>query len=143
MQEEKDDLEEKESPEQKASKVDKQYAEQMAFIAQVLGSDTAINPSKVLSGDAVANVVARLFKNREEKLAAQVLDGLDKLVETHLAAEEAIKKDEQALKAKKTEKRKEFIKVAKAWRNMINQQEITKENYATALKEAIAASKEE
>lgn len=131
-----------ETPEQKASKIDKQYNTEMAFIAKVLGSDTAIVPGKTLEGDAVANVVARVFKERDEKLADEVFKGLNELVELHLKNEAAIRDDENKLKAKRTQMRKEFIKVAKAWKSKINQQAVAKDDYVATLKNAIAESKE-
>lgn len=136
-----DELVEKqeETPEQKASKIDKQYNSEMAFIAKVLGSDTAINTPRTAESGAVANVVAKLFKEREEKLAAEVLTGLQRLVDMHMESEDAIRKDEQKLKSLKLDKRKEFIKVAKAWRSKIDQQAIQKEEYANVLKTAIDA----
>lgn len=134
-----------ESPEQKASKIDKQYGEQMAFIAKVLDADPKdpLKFSKTLGADRTANVVARMFKQRDEKLEQEVFDGLNKLVDTHLAAEEEIKKKEEELKKLKTEKRKEFVKVASAWRAKINQQEVQKESYAQLLRDAISEVEKE
>jgi hypothetical protein len=132
-----------ETPEEKASKVDKQYGQEMAFIAKVLGTDPKdpIVVGKTIDGDAVAPLVARLFKEREEKLQEEVFKGLESLVDLHLKNEASIKEDENKLKAKRTNLRKEFIKVAKAWKSKINQQSVQKSEYADILKKAIEDSK--
>lgn len=132
---------ENESPEQKATKIDKQYMNEMAFIAKVLGSDTAINTPKTVEGDTVATVVAKMFKDREEKLTEEVAKGLNDLVELHMKSEAAIREDENKLKQKRTAQRKEFIKVAKAWKAKINQQSVQKAEYAATLQQAIEATK--
>lgn len=134
-----------ETPEQKASKIDKKYNEQMAFIAKVLGTDPKepIKLARTVGADITANVVARMFKQRDEQLEQEVFDGLNKLVDTHFKAEDEIRKKEDELKKLRTEKRKDFIKVASAWRSKIDQQEIHKESYAEALRYAIQESKDE
>lgn len=132
-----------ESPEQKASKIDKQYNEQMKFIAKVLGSDSAINPPRQLEGDMVANVVAKVFREREEKLTEEATKGLTDVLDLHLKSEQKLKEEENKLKGLKTQQRKEFIKVVKAWRNKISEQSVSKEGYTEALKKAIEDSKED
>lgn len=147
MADETEEQEEKqeETPEQKASKVDKQYNAEVAFIATVLGSDKAapFPNMRVAEPDVVATAVAKFFKDRDEKLQDEVYQGLSNLVDTHFKNEAALKEEENKLKQKKTNLRKDFIKVAKAWRGKINQQAVQKQEYAGILKSALEESEKE
>src|SRR5688500_8657691 len=132
--EDKDRDEEQDSPEQKESKIEKQYNEQMAFLVRILGSETVITTRVVASQDVVANAVAKVFKEREEKLADEVYLGLAGVLDTHMKAELAIKEQEKKLVETKLAQRKEFVKVMKLWRSKIDQQAINKETYVETLK---------
>lgn len=131
------------SPEQKADKETKKYLKVMEVVQAVVGGKDNLKVKKKVTGDVTASIVADLFKEEEEELRLKVKTGLKDLLKKHIELEAEVAKKEKELKDLQLSKRKDFTKAANNWLQQIDQAEVMKENYRTALQTAFTEKKEE
>lgn len=125
-----------ETPEQKADKDTKKYLKVIEVVKKVVGGDQNMKPSKKVSGNITAGIVAELFKEDQEELRKKVKEGLKNLLKQHVQLEADVRNKEAELKKVQLEKRKEFTKAANAWLGQIDQGAVMQQLYSDALEVA-------
>lgn len=125
-----------EQKKEKAGKDEKKFQDALAFVAVVVDGEKNLRPKKKQGSDLTARVVAKLFKEQEEKLFQEVQDGLRGSLSAYLEMEKQVAAKQKELDELHKKKKKEFVESVNKWRQKIEENEVRTQGYKDALKVA-------
>lgn len=127
-----------ESPEQQNDKVEKAYQSTVQKLSAILDMPLkdAVKKGKKVQRDAVANLVAGMFKEQQEATVKEVVEGLKTNLENFVKMNQEIGKKEKELEKLKVDQKKAFNESCKKLFDKIEGLPELEKTYVDALKGA-------